>query len=76
MPTCRVEFEPEEYYRLLDARLTGLVDTLLLNRYLESNEEFRWCKSSKGCGAGQLVSNYRDLLGYITFSKLIFLYMN
>jgi hypothetical protein len=67
MPTCRVEFEPAEYYRLLDARLMGLVDKLLLNRCLESQDEFRWCKSSKGCGAGQLVSNYRDLLGYIIF---------
>ncbi|CAF3416249.1 unnamed protein product [Rotaria sp. Silwood1] len=66
MPTCKVEFEPSEYYRLLDTRLTTLVDKLLLNRFLESNEEFRWCKSRKGCGAGQLVSNYKDLLGYYT----------
>ena len=63
MPTCTVQFEPEEYYHLLDKRLTDLVDTLLLNRFLETHDEFRWCKSSKGCGAGQLVSNYRDLLG-------------
>jgi hypothetical protein len=76
MPTCHVEFTPDEYYHLLDARLTGLVDTLLLNRYLESQDEFRWCKASKGCGAGQLVSNYRDLLGYIIFSKIISLFMN
>jgi hypothetical protein len=69
MPTCRVEFEPSEYYHLLDARLNELVDKLLLNRFLESNDEFRWCKSTKGCGAGQLVSNYRDLLGYITFQN-------
>ncbi len=67
MPACSVEFEPSEYYHLLDPRLNGLVDTLLLNRFLESNEEFRWCKSSKGCGAGQLVSNHKDLLGYETF---------
>ncbi|CAF1987425.1 unnamed protein product [Rotaria magnacalcarata] len=66
MPTCKVEFEPSEYYHLLDTRLTDLVDKLLLNKYLESNEEFRWCKSTKGCGAGQLVENYRDLLGYYT----------
>jgi hypothetical protein len=65
MPTCKVEFEPSEYHHLLDARLSGLVDTLLLNRFLESDEEFRWCKSSQGCGAGQLVSNHRDLLGYV-----------
>lgn len=63
MPTCEVEFEPEEYYHLLDGRLTGLVDTLLLNQFLETQEEFRWCKSIKGCGGGQLVSNHRDLLG-------------
>lgn len=64
MPTCKVEFEPSEYYPLLDTKLTSLVDKLLLNQCLESDEEFRWCKSSKGCGAGQLVSNFRDLLGY------------
>jgi hypothetical protein len=61
---------------LLDARLNGLVDQLLLNRYLEAQEEFRWCKSSKGCGAGQLVENHRDLLGYKTSSDRLFLYLN
>ncbi|CAF3774484.1 unnamed protein product [Rotaria sordida] len=66
MPTCKVLFESSEYYCLLDARLIAVVDKLLLNRFLESNEEFRWCKSRKGCGAGQLVSNYKDLLGYYT----------
>ncbi|CAM2727478.1 unnamed protein product [Rotaria socialis] len=66
MPTCTVKFEPEEYYCLLDARLMGIVDNLLLHRLLETNEEFRWCKSTKGCGAGQLVCNYKDLLGYYT----------
>lgn len=69
-PTCNVEFEPSEYFHLLDARLTTLVDKLLLNRFLESNEEFRWCKSKKGCGAGQLVSNYQDLLGYVMLKNL------
>jgi len=63
MPTCNVEFEPAEYYHLLDARLNGIVDKLLLDRFLESQDEFRWCKAKKGCGAGQMVSNYRDLLG-------------
>ncbi|CAF2084550.1 unnamed protein product [Rotaria magnacalcarata] len=66
MPTCTVKFEPEEYYCLLDTRLMGIVDNLLLHRLLETNEEFRWCKSTKGCGAGQLVCNYKDLLGYYT----------
>lgn len=70
MPTCRVTFEPTEYSQLLDVRLNGLLDTILLNRFLESQEEFRWCKSSKGCGAGQLVSNYQNLLGYFSFSKV------
>ncbi|CAF1591277.1 unnamed protein product [Rotaria sp. Silwood1] len=64
MPACNIKFEPEEYYQLLDKRLVGIVDKLLLHRILEINEEFRWCKSSKGCGAGQLVSNHKDLLGY------------
>lgn len=63
MPACSVEFEMTEYQHLLDARTKDLNETLLLNRYLESQEEFRWCKSTKGCGAGQLVSNYQDLLG-------------
>ncbi len=65
MPTCNVKFEPEEYYHLLDKRLIDIVDNLLLHRVLEANEEFKWCKSSKGCGAGQLVSNHKDLLGYV-----------
>lgn len=63
MPTCSVEFDPTEYQHLLDVRSKNLVETLLLNRYLESQEEFRWCKSKTGCGAGQMVSNYKDLLG-------------
>jgi len=66
LPACQVKFEPEEYYHLLDKRLIDIVDNLLLHRMLEANEEFRWCKSSKGCGAGQLVSNHKDLLGYYT----------
>ncbi|CAF0856055.1 unnamed protein product [Adineta steineri] len=66
MPACNVKFEPEEYYHLLDKRLTDITDNLLLHRTLEADEEFRWCKSSKGCGAGQLVSNHKDLLGYYT----------
>jgi len=69
MATCRVEFEPEEYYHLLDKRLIDIVDKLLLHRTLETMEEFRWCKSDKGCGAGQLVSNHADLLGYYTCHK-------
>ena len=60
---CELWFEPSEYYHLLDQPLIDLVDKLLLHRMLEKSEEFRWCKSSKGCGAGQLVSNHKDLLG-------------
>ena len=62
MPRCEVVFEPHEYYHLLNNKQTGLIDTLLLNRFLETQDEFRWCKSSKGCGAGQLVSNHGDLM--------------
>jgi hypothetical protein len=29
--------------------------------------EFRWCKSDQGCGAGQLVANHADLLGYVNY---------
>jgi hypothetical protein len=32
-------------------------------------DEFRWCKSDQGCGAGQLVSNYADLLGFVEYKK-------
>ncbi|CAF4123010.1 unnamed protein product, partial [Adineta steineri] len=39
MPTCNVVFDPTEYYHLLDARLKDLVDKLLLNRLLETDEE-------------------------------------
>lgn len=60
---CNVEFETEEYYPLLNKKMSEIVDKILLHRVLEKDEEFRWCKSSKGCGAGQLVSNYKDLLG-------------
>lgn len=63
---CNVAYEPEEFYPLLDQRLKDIVDKLLLNKLLETEEEFRWCKSKKGCGAGQLVSNYRELRGYYT----------
>ncbi|CAF1418781.1 unnamed protein product [Adineta ricciae] len=66
LPACNVKFEPEEYYHLLDQRLISIIDNLLLHRVLETDEEFRWCKSSKGCGAGQLVSNHKHLLGYYT----------
>ncbi|CAF0806332.1 unnamed protein product [Adineta ricciae] len=66
LPACNVKFEPEEYYHLLDQRLISIIDNLLLHRVLEADEEFRWCKSSKGCGAGQLVSNHKHLLGYYT----------
>ncbi|UJR32975.1 hypothetical protein I4U23_020438 [Adineta vaga] len=64
MPTCHVELEHSDYSHLLDTRLNDIVGTFQLNRYLESNEEFRWCKSSKGCVAGQLVSNHKELFGY------------
>lgn len=63
---CSIQYEPDEYYHLLSGRDRDLVDKLLLNRTLEQMEEFRWCKSEKGCGAGQLVSNHAELLGYYT----------
>ncbi|CAF0991740.1 unnamed protein product [Adineta steineri] len=52
MATYNIKFEPEEYYHYI--------------RVLEADEEFRWCKSIKGCGAGQLVSNHKKLHGYYT----------
>ena len=64
-PKCHVHFDYAEYSPLLSKRMADLVDKLLLHRMLEKDEEFRWCKSSKGCGAGQLVSNNKDLLGYL-----------
>jgi len=65
-PNCNRKYEPDEYYPLIDAQLIKIVDKLLLSKFLESNAEFRWCKSVKGCGAGQLVANHRELLGYYT----------
>ena len=62
-PTCKVLFDPSEYYHLLGKQQIDLVDSLLLNKMLEKDEEFRWCKSSKGCGAGQLVTNHAELRG-------------
>ena len=32
-------------------------------------DEFRWCKSDQGCGAGQLVSNHADLLGFVKYEN-------
>ena len=63
VPTCKRKYEVHEYQHLIDQRLATIVDRLLLNKFLESDPEFRWCKSPKGCGAGQLVANHQDLLG-------------
>lgn len=62
---CDVKYQAEEYYPLLDKKLQGITDKLLLNILLEQDDEFRWCKSSKGCGSGQLISNHKDLTGYV-----------
>ncbi|CAF0758655.1 unnamed protein product [Didymodactylos carnosus] len=67
--SCKIEYDPNEYFHLLERKETELVDNLLLNSLLEQNDEFRWCKNPKGCGAGQLVSNYQDLLGYYACYK-------
>lgn len=63
-PGCKVVYEPHSVYPLLDQRNLGILDKLLLNKALENNHEFRWCKSESGCGYGQCVGNWQDLRGY------------
>jgi hypothetical protein len=70
MPGCPIEFEPQEYYHLLDVRKREIVDKILLFRTLEAMDEFRWCKSDQGCGTGQLVSNHADLLGFVRYEYI------
>jgi len=65
VPNCSLVYESDEYYHLLTGRDRELVDKILLHRALETIEEFRWCKSEKGCGAGQLVANHANLLGFV-----------
>ena len=61
---CSVVYEPQSVFAVLDKKTLGILDKLLLHKALESNHEFRWCKSKKGCGYGQLIGNWTDLRGY------------
>eukprot|EP01084_Bolivina_argentea_P187849 323496_1 len=63
-PRCDTEFDSSQYYALLDKKHLCIVDKLNLNAILEIMPEFRWCKNPKGCGSGQLVSNWKGLQGY------------
>lgn len=62
---CEGEGEGEEYYHLITEWQRGIIDAILKNRALEKMEEFRRCKSDRGCGAGQLVSHHTQLLRFV-----------
>lgn len=67
VPRCSIEYEFHDYNHLLNTRQREIVDKILLLRTLETMDEFRWCKSDQGCGAGQLVSNHAQLSGFVKY---------
>jgi len=63
-PLCNVEYEPNEYFPIINKKCHDIIDKLLLNKALENIDGFRWCYNPNGCGTGQIIDNYKQLKGY------------
>eukprot|EP00483_Globobulimina_turgida_P012429 UN12452 len=62
-PRCATIYDSSQYYVLLNKKHLSIVDKLNLNATLELMPEFIWCKNPKGCGSGQLLSDWKALRG-------------
>jgi len=54
--SCRIKPSTEDLLKVLPKSTYERYDRILLNVYLESLDDFRWC-SKKGCGSGGLGSS-------------------
>eukprot|EP00906_Rhabdomonas_costata_P004641 RCo006828 len=54
IPGCRKVMTYEDIRRAASAADFARFDRLVLNRFLQSQQEFRWCMASASCGSGQL----------------------